>query len=254
MENTILQLTCSQCGKVVKVKRPAKPGRYSVPCPGCQSKLGIVVKAPASEANPAGPAAPAPTPVAPTPPAAPNNSMLPERKVKGDFVQDEPARVECAFGCGYTHQVTPVETGTNRFICPRCKGRSAFEVRGVTIIIGPKDNYQPFRGKLILIRKGWFNKEFRLTQGSNIVGRFDPDPRSNSDITISDDPSMSRRSIDIFVEYNDMKGFTFRLSVLRATNPVLVNNNPLLIGEDFSLNFDDSIILGKTQFRFVKDV
>lgn len=249
METPVIQLTCSHCGKVVKVKRPAKPGKYSVPCPGCQSKLVLVVNPPKAATDQ--------TAAAQTPAAPPvvNNSMEPERRVMGDYMQNVPAEVKCAFdNCSYVHQVTPSSIGTNRFICPRCKGRTSFEVRGRTIIVGVKDNYQPFRGKLILLRKNWFNKEFRLTQGSNIIGRYDSDPRGNSDIAISDDPSMSRRSIDISMEHHELNGYTFRLTVLRATNPVLVNNNPLLIGEDFSLNFNDSIILGKTQFRFVKDV
>lgn len=251
MENPIIQITCSNCGKVLKVKRPSKPGKYSVPCSGCQTKLGFIIK----EANPAQNMSAAGM-QAPPGPQAPNNSMMPERKSKGDFVQNAPCQVACAFDCGYIHQITPVESGTNRFICPRCKGRTSFEVRGKTLIIsrGDFESYQPFRGKLILIRKGWFNKEFRLSQGSNIIGRYDADPRGNSDIAISDDPLMSRRSIDISMEHHELKGFKFRLKVLRATNPVLVNNNPLVVGEDFSLNFNDSIILGKTQFRFVKDV
>lgn len=246
MEQPVLRLTCSQCGRVINVKRPAKPGKYSIPCPGCGSKIGLLIKNEVAAATP--------SPAVPPAPPAPNNSMMPERRAVGDFMKGEPTQVECAFGCGYVHQVTPVEAGTNRFMCPRCKGRTSFEVRDVTIKISKIQNYQPFRGKLILIRRGWFNKEFRLTAGSNIIGRYDTDPRRNSDIAISDDLSMSRRSIDISMEHNELSGFNFRLKVLRATNPVLVNDNPLLIGEDFSLNFNDSIVLGKTRFKLVKDV
>ena len=46
----------------------------------------------------------------------------------------------------------------------------------------------------------------------------------------------------------------FQLNVLRASNPVLINHMPVGPGESISLNFGDSIILGKTQFRFEKDV
>ena len=107
---------------------------------------------------------------------------------------------------------------------------------------------QSYRGKLILLRSGWFNKEFRLSAGSNVIGRFDTDPMGNSDIAIKDDPSMSRRSIDIQVTRREINGYMFQLNVLRASNM------PVGPGESISLNFGDSIILGKTQFRFEKDV
>lgn len=268
IQNAVIQLTCSQCGHTVKVKRPQKAGKYQVPCPQCQSRIVLVVKEqaaiPAAEAttdqNVGGGSSQQPAvqqPVAPAQPAqppVPNNAFQDERTAKGDFIENMEAHVECAFGCGYVHTDTPTKLGPNRFICPRCKGRNVYQVRGRTLIKSVDKEFQPFRGKLILLRRKWFNKDFILVKGSNLVGRYDPDPRENSDIAISDDPSMSRRSIEILVEYNDLSGYTFFLRVLRATNPVLVNNNPLHSGEGLSLNFEDSIILGKTQFRFVKDV
>jgi hypothetical protein len=90
-----------------------------------------------------------------------------------------------------------------------------------------------------------------LSDGKNVVGRYDES--KNSDIAIKNDSAMSRRSIEIDVMHSD-KGYAFKLTVLSATNPVLHNNNPLMPGESISLNFGDSIILGKTKFRFDKDV
>lgn len=172
----------------------------------------------------------------------------------GDFEQNKPARIPCAFGCGYVHEEVPSQIGQNIFLCPNCKGRTIYQARGKTVLF-TKNDYQPFRGKLILLRRTWFNKEFHLNPGSNVVGRYDSDAAGNSDIAISDDPSMSRRSIDIHVTHNDISGYTFQLHVLRATNPVLVNHEPLIVGtKGFALNFGDSIILGKTKFRFDKDI
>jgi len=182
-----------------------------------------------------------------------NNAFREPKKQNGDYVEKKPAAIPCAFGCGYIHREVSPQLGANKFICPQCKGITIYQARGETIKIFPKE-YQPFRGKLLLLRKGWFNKEFKLNLGSNIVGRLDTDPAGNSDIAITDDPSMSRRSIDIRVDHTDTNGYMFSLKVLRATNPVLINREPLMPGESFSLNFEDSIILGKTQFRFVKDV
>ena len=61
------------------------------------------------------------------------------------------------------------------------------------------------------------------------------------------------KSVEIEVKRTD-RGYSFKLNVLKATNPVLHNNNPLLEGESVSLNFGDGIIMGQTRFRFDKDV
>lgn len=247
MQPQIVKLQCRnpQCGRVVQVKRPDKPGNYKLTCPGCGMKIPLVI--PATTVT-------APQPPQPPQPPAPNNALQPPKEARGDFQHGEPARIPCAFNCGYIHEEIPAQLGQNIFLCPRCKGRTIYQARGKTVIIKSTGNYQAFRGKLTLLRRGWFNKEFRLNPGSNIVGRYDSSPDGNSDIAISDDPSMSRRSIDIRVEHSDINGYMFQLRVLRATNPVLVNHEPLRTGESFSLNFGDSIILGKTQFRFDKDV
>lgn len=250
MQPQIVKVKCPnpQCGRVVSVKRPDKPGKYKLTCPGCGIKISLEVPQ-ASPVVPAGAAGPQP----PHGPQVPNNALQPPRETRGDFIVNKPARIQCAFGCGYIHSETPQRKGTNLFLCPQCKGKTSYEARDVTVkrLSG---EFQPFRGKLTMLRRGWFNKEFRLNAGSNIVGRYDSNPSGTSDIAISDDPSMSRRSIDIRVEHTDMNGYMFQLRVLRATNPVLVNHEPLMPGESFALNFGDSIILGKTQFRFDKDV
>ena len=86
-----------------------------------------------------------------------------------------------------------------------------------------------------------------LSEGRNTIGRYDEDV--NSDIAIKNDPSMSRRSVEIYVLHS-MKGYEFKLTVLKATNPVLHNGHPIADGESVSLNFGDSIVMGKTKFRF----
>ena len=48
-------------------------------------------------------------------------------------------------------------------------------------------------------------------------------------------------------------GNTFKLTVLKSTNPVLLNGNALAKGEAVSLNFGDIITMGKTRFRFDRD-
>jgi hypothetical protein len=140
--------------------------------------------------------------------------------------------------------------GHRTISCPACKGKCGLSVRGKTLPIELTNTIQAIHGKLILLRKGWLNKDYRLFDGKNIVGRYDES--KSSDIAIKNDPTMSRRSIEIDVIHSE-NGYSFKLTVLSATNPVLHNNNPLMPGESISLNFGDSITLGKTKFRFDKD-
>lgn len=247
----IVQLQCENpaCRRIVKVKRPSRPGSYKLSCPDCGWKISLVVPTAAPAQGPVHPHLDPPPP----PQQIPNNALQPPREDRGDYKEGETATIECGFHCGYVHHEVPSQTGENIFMCPRCKGRTKYQARGKTITIDP-GLFQAYRGKLILLRSGWFNKEFRLSAGSNVIGRFDTDPMGNSDIAIKDDPSMSRRSIDIQVTRSEINGYMFQLNVLRATNPVLINHMPVGPGESISLNFGDSIILGKTQFRFEKDV
>lgn len=135
--------------------------------------------------------------------------------------------------------------------CPACGGKVRLNVRKPTEIIARSELIQRYRGKLILLRRGWLNKEYSLREGSNIVGRYDKS--KNSDIAIKGDSGISRQSIEILMDHHD-KGYSFKLTVKNSTNPVLHNNKPLTVGDSISLNFGDSIILGKTKFRFEKEV
>ncbi len=109
---------------------------------------------------------------------------------------------------------------------------------------------QPYRGKLTLLRRGWLNKDYPLRDGRNVIGRYDE--AKVSDIAIKGDSSMSRQSVEIAVEHQT-SGYSFKLTVKNAANPVLHNGKPLPKGDSVSLNFGDSIVLGKTKFRFDKE-
>lgn len=280
----IIQLKCPnpQCGRLIKVNRPAAPGRYNIVCPGCGAKLKFTVPAPQpaqqsapidpTPSNSVGPMPqpvpfppqhapqpaprPAPQPIPqPAPKPAVNNQLREPKERKGDFLVGRQANIACAFDCGHVFTETPPTKGTNMLICPVCKGRTKYEAYDRTMIISNHlDDMKPYRGKLVMLRKGWFNKSFKLHTGQNVIGRYDVDPAGNSDIAITDDPSMSRRSINIAVSQVDGRGFQFLLEVLRATNPVLVNHEQLITGETLALNYGDCIILGKTRFRFEQDV
>ena len=247
-EKSILAFKClnGECGQTIKLPRPEKSGIYNVTCPHCgvtkQLKLrGLDAIGGATAGNGK----------ADETPAVPDNSAKPVIEIEDDFVVGVKYKIRCPH-CGKVEFGFVTEKPGHRAIpCPRCKGKCGVDVRKKTEVILVTDQLQLIKGKLVLLRKGWLNKDYRLHEGRNIIGRYDES--AMSDIAIKNDPSMSRRSVQIDVMHTE-KGYTFKLTVLKSLNPVLHNNNPLMAGESISLNFGDTIVMGKTRFRFDKDI
>ncbi len=91
-------------------------------------------------------------------------------------------------------------------------------------------------------------EKFQLFEGRTVIGR--QDPMRHSDIEFSHDPEMSRQSLEIFITPNYVRGNEYRLTVLRSTNLVYVNNFPVRVGESTFLQFGDIITLGNTKLLF----
>ena len=118
----------------------------------------------------------------------------------------------------------------------------------------PTERHILSQGKGVLNFKGKLAWGFRgihsapLKAGQNIVGR--KDVALPSDISFSD-AYMSRQSIVIDVEKSpNLSGYTFRLTVKRASNPIMVNSNELLVGNSIYLNYGDTIRIGHTTLTF----
>ncbi len=248
-----------ECGKPLKLNRPPKSGVYPVTCPHCGVKKNFKLKGLDAFATQqvAAPAASS----AETPPAPEinrpnfdeplNNSAKPPIQLKDDFIVDQLYSFPCPH-CGQEGLgLQTSKAGHKRFPCPVCLGIIEADVRPKTEVLENPVTTQLLKGKLVLLRRGWLNKNYPLTEGSHTVGRFDESEMS--DISIKGDPGMSRRSIRIDVSNRDKTGTIFKLTVLKSTNPVLLNGKPLAKGESVSLNFGDTIVLGKTKFRFDKD-
>ena len=60
---------------------------------------------------------------------------------------------------------------------------------------------------------------------------------------------MSRRSILIEVAQAP-KGFTYKLTVKKCTNPVLINGKEQEVGNSIYLNYGDTILVGNTTLTF----
>ena len=238
------KVICPHCNKVEIPIYSDKAGQGKIKCPYCKGKTVLKIKENPSASE-----------------SGKDNDSI--NNVDNDNAAKQPIDLGDDF---YIRQSYPVKCphckeesivisqenpGQGIASCPKCKGRVQFTARKPTETIIKSELIQRFKGKLILLRRGWLNKDYHLKDGNNIIGRYDES--KVSDIAIKGDSSMSRQSVEIFVEHHD-KGYSFKLTVKNSTNPVLHNNKPLAVGDSISLNFGDSIILGKTKLRFDKDV
>lgn len=111
----------------------------------------------------------------------------------------------------------------------------------------------PLNEPVFIIRLGGlFGKshkdKFQVFEGRTVIGRTDP--MQHSDIEFSHDPEMSRQSLELFITPNYVRGNEYRLTVLRSTNLVYVNEFPVRVGEKVFLQFGDIITLGNTKLLF----
>ncbi len=239
--------TC--CAKPIKVKRPQRTGVYEVTCPYCHITKKMKIVGIDDMQQPDHPGQDAACPAASDGETAPDYSDKDPVALTDDFLVDTDYSVECPHCHKQKIGFNSVKQGLKKFQCPYCQGRITAEVRKTTEVVSNTESVQMYEGRLVMLRYGLFNKNFALRQGRNIIGRYDED--APSDISVKNDSNMSRRSVEIDVSYTD-RGYMFRLTVLNATNPVLHNDKPLMRGESVSLNFGDSIVMGKTRFRFEK--
>lgn len=114
----------------------------------------------------------------------------------------------------------------------------------------PKRKYPKLRETLFLTRKKYFGlvaERYKLGEGRTIIGREDSE--EPSDISLSGDDTISRRSISIDI-IPDEYGFDYILRVLNAANPVRVNGKQIRIGEKTYLDLGDIITIGNTNLKF----
>lgn len=249
-----------ECGQMIKLARPAKSGVYAVTCPHCGLKKNLKIKgqdvmgaaadgassdAASSAAGDTGAQSNAEQ-GAQTPPT--DNSGNEPVNLGEDFMVNTEYTVACPHCNKNITLGKSDKEGTKKFRCPRCQGPLTMFVRKPTIVV--EHTGVLTRGKLVLLRRGWLNKDYPLSAGVHVIGRYDE--TEVSDIAIKNDNTVSRRSVKIEVTHT-AKGNAFKLTVLKSTNPVLHNGSQLAKGESVSLNFGDTITMGKTRFRFDRD-
>lgn len=250
-----------ECAKPIRMRRPLKSGIYTLTCPYCGFSKKFNLKGmDAYEGTNQGQPQQQQTPQ--QGPQPQTEQQPPQQPKVPDFSKAEPISLEedffineaCKFTCRHCNKQemgfnTP-NPGKREFECPYCHGRTILLVRDKTKSILTPAGKPMANGRLVLLKKGWFNTKYTLSPGSYTIGRFDN--VVNSDIAVKNDPTMSRRSVKIEVIPSE-KGNTFKLTVLKSTNPVLHNDEELPQGDSVSLAFGDTIVLGKTRFRFEKD-
>lgn len=113
-----------------------------------------------------------------------------------------------------------------------------------------KKKHIKLRESLYLTRKKLFGlvaERYRLSEGKTIIGREDDD--EPSDISLTGDDTISRRSISIDIVPDDY-GVDYILKVLNAANPVRVNGKQIRQGEKTYLDLGDIITVGHTNLKF----
>ena len=161
--------------------------------------------------------------------------------------------------CNKQLRLHPDKNGPHIEVCPDCKAQIGYNSKVVVRKEEGTDDRHTEINRMLLNKDhagkggrlvwGFLGRHSaNLSVGENTVGR--KDTNSPSDISI-DDAYMSRRSISIDVEEKS-GAYSFKLTVLKAANPVMVNSNELYIGNSIYLNYGDTIRLGNTVLTFKK--
>lgn len=218
-----LVYNCPACKEQITVKRPLVSGVYKMTCPHCRFPHQLKLPGMDKLGAPAAPAAPAAAkaPAAPAAPAAPQAAAPSAPAVPPPF-----AGIRVA-GPGVAAPADPAAPSKTETIVTKRMGQAKLTQLGSMFS---------------------FNKSYDLPLGENIIGR--PDAAQPSDIAISGDDTISRRSVKITVTRDELKGYSYKIKVLKSTNPVMLNDSPLDFEYDEPyLNFGDIIKLGRTSLR-----
>lgn len=170
-----------------------------------------------------------------------------ESKNEGVVYIGRKNKIQCP-NCKESCIYTPKKQGKNEVKCGKCEAH--FYINVEQPVTAQMRRGSSTKGKIRILRRWWFTKDYPLHVGRNLIGRIDEE--RPSDISIENDESISRRSVAIEVTEGELGGYFFKLVVLKSTNEVLHNNIPLKEGDSVSLNYGDIIIIGRTKLRFDK--
>lgn len=249
-----LPLTCPKCKikqafLIEEDNQPGSPG-YKV------IGLGLIIPGqPMPEPQPAPRPVQQPAPQQqPIPQPIPQPAPQPAPQQVAKFDQEIPVGKEMMLGCphcGTSLKIKITKEGNGRMQCGKCKGFIDFKAVSKTVVQFAAKPTTTKRGRLVKVN-GFLkrNEIFKLRDGKNVIGRFDH--QSQSDIAISGDNFMSRRSVEIEVK-TVMGGYSYVFTILKSANPIVYNKKEYRAPYSRELKFGDTFVLGETTFRFEAD-
>lgn len=264
-----ISIKCGQCKSTFKAGKPKSGSAVFATCPNCGHRVTLrlnpvnikVGNQPENHGKSTVESIGMPIPVR----ELPNVFVIKENPIVGNLY-----RITCPT-CGFGIVKKINMSGIQKWVCPQCGSSVSYKSidARVKVIKEDKQKIEPVTGKVgnpeeasteslghgsrnigmlewgSIFRK----KRIKLHLGTVIIGRHDED--QPSDIQIDDD-FVSRRSATIDVSLEEEKGYFFKFTVHKATNPVLVNGNELAEGQSIYLAYDDVITMGKTNLTFKK--
>lgn len=233
-----VQIQCPKCGKRLAFQKEESVGGATVTCPGCKSKLRAKFDTSTDPQTCLG---------IDIPEAASAPAPAPKKSVQAKTTYFPPVNPGVPPVPGNPGEPTGNFKPGNGFNGPEIPGQPFYPPTGHS---QPAQQDGPrIPANAYLTRKqGLFHKErFQLFLGKTLVGRFDLGRQS--DIAITDDPTISRQSIEIEIQAENY-GLVYRLTVLNCANPVKVNMSTLYKGDTRILYPGDVIILGSTKLTF----
>jgi len=104
--------------------------------------------------------------------------------------------------------------------------------------------------KLVVLRGATRGKEYPIEEGSNLIGRWDPEQGAFPEIDLEHEDieaKISRKHAII-----ERQGSKVTLEDIGSLNGTFINRGPRLEeGEKVELNHGDELIVGKTFLKFV---
>lgn len=231
----VIDLTCVHCGSVIQIQKRKSQEQCKLVCPNqdCKKKLHVLFNTQ-------------------TDPQTYSFIAIPQSETKeksAEKVDSNEQKKEAS------EEEEQPKVPKNKTIYKKNKDK-AHNYEGIP---GEDEEEKPRKAKhkniklretLFLTRKKFFGlvaERYRLSEGETIVGRVDDE--EPSDISLSGDETISRRSISINI-IPDEYGFDYILKVLNASNPVRLNGKPLRVGEKVYMDLGDVITIGHTELKF----
>ena len=266
MENQTqpIVVTCPECKKKMRMRNPQKAGTYKVTCPFCGKPFPIkmvddsTIEPPIVAPEPIAPVSVPKTEPEPTPAPAPEPKPTPAPQPAED---EGPVVIQHCTGCGMKLRIRNPKPGQHTIRCPKCQSLQQYTYTPAGTAAQQPEPQKPNKTKpvaknvnlsrgCLVQQRGLFrsNITHQLAGKETIIGRLCND--SPSDVMVNDD-TMSRRSVSIVGE-SKPAGIVYKLTVINATNRVLLNGKTLSVGTSVYINFGDTIVLGRTTFKFEK--